>query len=149
MYIIEFVIGDWSSDGHSQKESYLVKSSVPVQDLREIHFKAEEVLGFDIGDLCSQYHENWISRDRYEYLQDLLKWEVNEDIDEEYWSDTENRYYIEDIDELLSIWLDCLRYVDPSVILTVCNDTKYPTIHFYGYDKKKRHLNTPGYGLFD
>jgi hypothetical protein len=148
MYKIKFTLGDWSGDGHSIRETFIVNSNMTVQNVREIHFKSEEVLGFDIGDICSEYGESWISKDFYYELQELLDLKVNEDLDDEYWSDTQGRYYFETSEELLDIWLRCLQKIDPTLILTRIQEEEIPDIHFSGYDKKGRHLNNPGYGLY-
>ena len=50
---------------------------------------------------------------------------------------------------LLQIWLDMLMAVDSQIVLNIDTyDVQMPTMHFYGFDEKKRHLDTPGYGLF-
>ena len=62
---------------------------------------------------------------------------------------TLNDFVIEDPDELLGIWLSVLIYLDPSLTLLVKTPDEIPSMHFYGYDEKKRHLNNPGYGLYE
>lgn len=53
-HFIEFTIGDWSDDGHGESESWIVKSNVPVQELREAHFAATGK-GIDIGKIAAEY----------------------------------------------------------------------------------------------
>lgn len=147
MYKIKFTLGDWSDDGHCMKDVFIVESTLPVDDLREVHFKANDLLGFDIGSLCSDYGDSSISRERYEKLEKFLSCTIYEDIDDDFWEENENEILIDSPKDLLHIWLDCLEKTEPGLKLKVIDDD-IPNIHFYGRDKKNRHLNTPGYGLF-
>lgn len=149
MYKIKFELGDWSDDGHGKSKIFLVESSVPVEELREIHFKAPNVLGFDIGSICSEYEKNWITKDFYYTLHKVIKVEPNEELDENFWEEYEDKYYFEDVDELLWYWLKCLTAIEPTLELKIVDDRTHPSIHFYGFDSLGRHLNTPGYGLFN
>jgi len=49
-------------------------------------------------------------------------------------------------EQVLSVWLFLLNHIDPTLRL---ERTAIPNIQFYGFDTKNRHLNTPGYGLFE
>lgn len=136
-YVYSFPIGDYSSDGHGQCEYYRVSSNKPLQDLREVHFRCPDVLGFDIGDICSRYEEREIDSSIVEKIQKHL--------------DIENYYYDPDTKELCSdgmieLWVDLLMVIDPELKLDILPDEE--SIVIWGYDDKGRHLNTPGYGLF-
>jgi hypothetical protein len=64
--------------------------------------------------------------------------------------------------EMLNIWLTILNIIDPTLKLEVASEAMsyyyikykgYPyepvgNINFYGYDNKSRHLDTPGYGIW-
>jgi hypothetical protein len=68
-------------------------------------------------------------------------------------------YYPE---EMLNVWINILNVIDPSLKLEVASEGMsqyyikykgYPhepsgDINFYGYDNKNRHLETPGYGIW-
>lgn len=143
MHDIKFTLGDYSRDGHGQFDDYIVESNKPVEHLRELHFSCIETLGFDIGDMCKDYEDNQLD----ESIFDILR-EHNILDDESLYLLQTNEYTIEDPDELLGIWLSVLIHLDPSLTLLVKTPDEIPSIHFYGYDEKRRHLNNPGYGLY-
>ena len=144
MYDIKFTLGDYSRDGHGMSDDYIVESNKSVEHLRELHFSCINELGFDIGDMCRDYGENQLS----ESIFDILK--ENKILDDESLYLLEfNDFVITDPDELLGIWLSILIYLDSSLTLLVKTPDEIPSMHFYGYDEKKRHLNNPGYGLYE
>ena len=143
MHDIKFTLGDYSRDGHGQFDDYIVESNKPVEHLRELHFSCIETLGFDIGDMCRDYEDNQLD----ESIFDILR-EHNILDDESLYLLQTNEYNIGDPDELLGIWLSVLIHLDPSLTLLVKTPDEIPSMHFYGYDEKKRHLNNPGYGLY-
>ena len=143
MYDIKFTLGDYSRDGHGMFDDYIVESNKPVEHLRELHFSCIETLGFDIGDMCRDYEDNQLD----ESIFDILR-EHNILDDESLYLLQTNEYNIEDPDELLGIWLSVLIHLDPSLTLLVKTPDEIPSMHFYGYDEKRRHLNNPGYGLY-
>lgn len=142
MHIINFTIGDWSNDGHNIKENYSVKSTHDVNFLRELHFKAPEIIGFDIGDICSSYCMPNLTDIQIEKL-------------EEFGIIKEGAFNDETClgsDDVVEIWLECLRYiarienVENFSLEIAENISVY--MHFYGVDHKKRYFNGPGYGVF-
>lgn len=143
MYDIKFTLGDYSRDGHGMFDDYIVESNKPVEHLRELHFSCIETLGFDIGDMCRDYEDNQLD----ESIFDILR-EHNILDDESLYLLQTNEYTIGDPDELLGIWLSVLIHLDPSLTLLVKTPDEIPSMHFYGYDEKRRHLNNPGYGLY-
>lgn len=144
MYQIKFTLGDYSRDGHGMSDDYIVESNKPVEHLCELHLSCIKTLGFDIGDMCREYGENQLA----ESIFDILK--EHKILEDEclYYLET-NDFVIEDPDELLGIWLSVLIYLDPTLTLLVKTPDEIPSMHFYGYDEKKRHLNNPGYGLYE
>ena len=162
-HIIRFPIGDWSDDGHGKCKYFMVKSNMSVQSVRELHFKAPEVIGFDIGKMCSDYESSTLDDDIVEKLIaisiDPQTYNMDGSIaEEECWMDSE---------KLIDIWLDILKYIDKTIAgmpddvedITVGIDATaglelerikkpdYEDINFYGIDEKYRHLQTPGYGV--
>lgn len=142
--LIKFTLGDYSNDGHGMYDDYIIESNKTVEELRELHFSCIETLGFDIGDMCRDYGDRELPR----YIFDILKEEkiLN---DEECFVLETNELCIEDPDELVAIWLDILLHLDKTLTLKVKDSDEIPSMHFYGYDSKKRHLNNPGYGLYE
>ena len=135
---IRFPIGDWSGDGHGQCEYFIAETNdgVTLAQVREAHFKSKEVLGFDIGDICRLFEESSLTKEQATKLKEL-------------------NFYDEDImdsgslwtQDIFEIWIFLLNHIDPSLGLVEAGDS-VPEIHFYGKDEKGRHLNTPGYGVF-
>lgn len=134
MYKYKFPIGDWSGDGHGQCKWFIISGQKPVQDVREAHFKCEEVFGFSPGEMCSEYQNPELSSEIKSKLKEILGEKIN----------LEDIY----IDEILIIWISMLNHVDPDLKLEVIKDD-IPIINFYEFDKKERHLKVPGYGLFE
>lgn len=132
---IIFELGDWSKDGHNQSDKYKIKSNKPVEELRELHFKFCEQ-HFKIGDMCREHEERDISDDIKLGLDSLNISYKN--FEEDTGMGTE---------QLLIIWLDCLKYIDNTFEYCIIEDDT-PTIHFYGFDSKGRHLDVPGYGFY-
>lgn len=147
-YVIEFPLGDWSGDGHEECKYYRVHSSHPVEVLREAHFGFEAKFGFDIGDMASEYEESYIADHILELMQDheIIDYLIPGHDDEDDY-DEEGHYYPEGTEELLHIWLRCLQLSNPELVLRVEEKERIPSINFYGFDEKKRHLNVPGYGM--
>ncbi len=204
---IQFTVGDWSGDGHNEKKDFFVLSSVPVQDLRELHYLAKSVVGFEIGSICGDYDEHDLDKGIREHLTEI-------GVLSEHDKDMTEMMQPEDV---MEIWVRVLRYIaedkgipltltrilpgtpsalpidalrtlmkratkdglkaeitvngevpaDPAdalfsalsdaaraqggslgVLVTGPNVAKIPTMHFYGFDEKNRHLDTPGYGAF-
>ena len=136
--LVEFVVGDWSDDGHGEYESFLVDSCKPLQDVREAHFASP----IDIGSICSKYEEDSISKDMARDIQEKLGINAAE------FTDKGMGELVFRADGIIKLWIAILNKIDPSLHLVIIPKPKYPTIHFYGYDDKKRHLQTPGYGVF-
>lgn len=147
MFKIKFTLGDWSGDGHGKNSSYIYESNKSVEEVREIHFKFKDMFSFDIGSLCRDYGESWITKETYYKLQDIIKWPIDPELNDEWWAEEENRYHPEKY-ELSWFWAKGLMAVDKTLILIEVDDT-IPTLHFFGYDNQGRHLHTPGYGLFE
>lgn len=144
MYKIKFPIGDWSDDGHGKCETFIVESNRDVSEVREAHFACKERLGFEIGDICHKYGDSDIKSD---LSQKLNKLGILDGIVFDMEQDFEKGIYLSP-DEMVQIWLAILMHISPSMKLRIVDDD-IPYINFYGVDGAKRHLSTPGYGLFE
>ncbi|KKM90773.1 hypothetical protein LCGC14_1235230 [marine sediment metagenome] len=153
-HLIRFPVGDWSDDGHGKCHYFIVRSNKPVQELRELHFSCKEKLGFDIGDICRDYEDSELSLDIFDKLQAAgfdIEW--NSDPDDDEANTKYSRYFAEmkeltmDPEEVFNLWTDILKFLDPDLNLEL-TVVESDDINFYGFDEKKRHLNTPGYGVF-
>ena len=138
-YLIRFPVGDWSGDGHNLCETFDVQSNYPVKQIREIHFKAPEVLGFNIGDICHEYDDDVLDEEIADKLK-AIGIDLSEYIHEDEYHLTPN--------SIIVIWLAILRHIDSTVELIRIDPPKGENISFYGFDEQHRHLDTPGYGTF-
>lgn len=138
MYQIKLTIGDWSSDGHGRTASFIVKSNLPVEAVREAHFKIEETTGIDIESICSNYEEDEIDEETVEALKDLGF---------QFSNSTGLGDGITCPEEMARLWIFLLQKADRSLKLEIQNDD-IPNLHFYGFDEKGRHISSVGYGLF-
>lgn len=130
---IKFPIGDWSNDGHGKCQYFIATTPLTVDHVREVHFAAPAILGFDIGSICNEYGESSISPEILAKIAKVLP----------AWSEE-----LEGPESLFILWISLLNKIDPYLMLTpVVEDAE--DIHFCGFDAKNRHLNTPGYGLFE
>lgn len=100
MHLITFTIGDWSADGHEQSEDFVVASSLPVKELRELHFAATPLLGFGIGEMCEEVDTTELTAKQVERLRALGALDASTTTDTPMTTRT-----------LLDIWLCVLRAV--------------------------------------
>lgn len=146
-YLIRFPVGDWSDDGHGKCAYFLTRSNKSGQEVREIHFSCLDRLGFDIGNICHEYEEFELSLNIFEKLNAAgfnIEWEgKNEDM-VKYFPNIDSRMM--GTEEVFNLWINILMFLDPELKLVPINE--YENINFYGFDEKKRHLRTPGYGVW-
>ena len=64
-------IGDWSGDGHGRCEDFCVISNMPIEAIRESHFRIKKATGVDIENLCSCYGEDKIPDETVQKLKSL------------------------------------------------------------------------------
>lgn len=142
MYQFKLVIGDWSGDGHSRSESYLVRSNYPVEQVREAHFLIKEKTGIDIERICSEYQDSDIDKNVITKLLSLGFQFEYDDVE----SPTQNDILF-GAKEMAKLWVFLLQKADPNLSLEII-DFDIPTLHFWGVDKLSRHIGFVGYGLF-
>lgn len=132
-------IGDWSGDGHKLNRSYLILSNAPVEIVREAHYRIKDVTGVDIEDICSEYEDDVIDAENVQQLQKIGF--PFEDI-------AADGTVCMNAREMARLWLFLLQKANPELRLNFGKREEIPTLHFYGYDEKGRHINFVGYGLF-
>lgn len=135
----ELQIGDWSGDGHSQCDDYVIESNFTVQEAREAYFVAKK----KYPKICPE--------------KVACEWESSLTIKEaQAWIDAG----VLDISKSAEEWVD--EFHTDDFALAVLNYIKLgnaefefkiieddlETFNYYGYDKKKRHIGFFGYGLF-
>jgi hypothetical protein len=147
MNTYKFPVGDWSGDGHEACEWYMVKTNASIEDVREAHFSCKEKLGFEIGTIASEYQDNTVD----EHIIKILfenKIVTEDDFCEVVEGDDGKTMYTVESEDIFHIWLKILNYLNPTLKLVHAKKAELPTINFYGWDEKGRHLETPGYGVF-
>ena len=60
MYKIRFTLGDWSDDGHGQKETFHMKSNYPGSDINSVLRRFENETGCNIRSWCEEWEDNFI-----------------------------------------------------------------------------------------
>lgn len=143
-------IGDWSNDGHGVCEKVLIESTASLQEIRDAHFKMEEVTGINIHKIANDYEDNTISSDTCLELIELGL-DINSLLDGGYEGLTkenildEEEYYI-DSEGMAKMWVDLLNKTDESLKIVMVAEDEVPMIPFYGFDEQKRHMGFVGYG---
>lgn len=136
----EFImsLGDWSGDGHGRHEDYHIHSNKPVEDVREAHFAIKEQTGIDIEALDAPLMDG--KSIPFEVVEKVeatgFPLDRSAVLSDGWWPDHYN---------LLELWLFLLQKVDPTLILNLCAKPEIPTLHFYGFDAKGRHIGQVGY----
>lgn len=131
-------IGDWSGDGHGKSKDFLVSSNVPVERVREAHYKIKDVTGVDIENICSEYGEDEIDEETVAILKNMgFQFENSTGMGDG----------IVNVTEMAHLWIFLLQKADPVLELEVVQDD-IPRLQFYGFDNLKRHIGGVGYGLF-
>jgi hypothetical protein len=130
-------IGDWSDDGHGHCEDFFIESNKPVEEVREAHFLIKDKTEIDIEKLCSEYEEAYLLSGTKIKLRNL-GYDLND---------------FEDMDnvgpeEMARLWVFLLNKVNPDLELELVVDD-IPTLNFYGFDDKHRHIGHVGYGCFN
>lgn len=153
MYKFRLPIGDWSRDGHNECIDYYVSSNKQIDEVREAHFKIQEITGIEIEEVVGTYDESWIEPEDVRKLIDLgfydymSKFEDYSYIKEhaESLNDDEKDYEV-DSEIMVNLWIFLLCKVDPELELKLEEPTEM--LPFYGRDEKGRHIGQVGYGLF-
>lgn len=143
IYVIEFLIGDPSGDGHNNCEHFKVKSNKPVQEVRKAHFRDKEVLGFEIGDICNEACDSALEKEVVEKLKELnYDFKLIEDNGGYYEGEYDLSWHPEAI---LDIWLFLLMQIDPELTLTVIEEM---VVTIMGRNEESKYLEAPGYGIY-
>lgn len=140
MYSFIMSIGDWSGDGHEKSEDFIVSSTVPVEKVREAHYRIPEATGIDFEAICSNYGDNCIDKQNMKALKELGF---------QFKDPTGLGDQVMDPEEMARLWIFLLQKADSSLYLQLKRKEELPTLHFYGNDGKGRHIAQIGYGVFN
>ena len=142
MYMFKLPIGDWSNDGHGECEDFIVKSNKDISDVREAHYRILEATGVDILAIANDYQDSRI--DGVDLFTLVLLGLNKDEISVEY----NGEHYVAGARAMALIWTTLLMEADNELKLDIVDD-EIPSIVFYGFDEKKRHIHCVGYGLFE
>lgn len=138
MYKFRLIIGDWSADGHGRCEGFIIASNVPVETVREAHYKIKDITGVDIEGICSDYGADEIDEEIVDVLKKLgFQFENSSGMGDG----------VVSVPEMARLWIFLLQKSDPALELEVVEDV-IPDFQFFGFDEKERHIYSVGYGLF-
>lgn len=138
MFKFRMIIGDWSGDGHEKTEEFIVSSNLPVDAVREAHYKIYDKTGINIEEICSGYEEDELSPETVAQLRNMGFYFKNQ---------TGMGIEVMTPLEIMRIWLFLLRQADPSIDIEISSD-EIPNFQFFGFGPKGRHIGSVGYGLF-
>ena len=117
MYNIKLVVGDNSGDGHMHKDTIIVISTHPRDQVEKAHKKACDELGIDWYLICLEYEDNNIDGEYLKILQKVIPNEVGDG------------YYIY-TEQFVSIYIALVRLGDPSIEIKIAT---YEHIYIGGY----------------
>lgn len=138
-YKFQIPIGDWSGDGHGQCDVYYATSNKLIIDVREAYFAAKKKLPKKMcpENFCHDY-EDGVIPDSVIKLLKKYKCNLAKVAEDEGFSSKEMAEYV--------VWF--INQGNPDVNAILMDEEDVPTLSFYGYDDKKRHIQFIGYGLF-
>lgn len=140
----EIVLGDWSGDGHSISERYLISTNKTNHEITLAYEQACQKVGWNFHDLCEDYEDNVISTEKLEQMESVLGMNVfnsdifNSDIDIDKNEDGDGYCFYSD--SYLKLLLAFIKSQDPDLILEVVVDKTAKLI--------VKHCSF-GYGLFN
>ena len=130
--LIQFVIGDWSGDGHCQRDTYILEiqhdGSMEIKKrLQENEYKIENEYNIPLTFWFADYEDNIIYKDDVEKL-DKLKIDYNKnDLNEN------GELNVYGTHSFLNIWIQLMDLVDPTLTIKKANlDCFYSKCSGYG-----------------
>jgi hypothetical protein len=159
-YTFKLPIGDWSSDGHGMCDYFLIRSNVPLEEVREAYLTIVDKLGTSLDSGTSNheapfsdYEDSKINSEQIAKLGlDVTKYkEFYKDRIEEVIEDKEGIFYEIDYlgsEDLASIFLDFMTTHAPHITLELISENHVELFPFYGSNKDGKHIGQFGYGLF-
>ena len=93
-YTIQFVVGDWSDDGHGKTHTHTFKTNYPALDIMKAYTKSVETTGINIKyKYCHDYEEATIPKDtlsNYISADDVFSNGFSSSKPDHYWVTTED-----------------------------------------------------------
>ncbi len=155
---IKFVIGDWSGDGHSRKEEFLIDSNYNLEELQEAYKRSCKLTGltfdgdfeytgldliwtdaeYDDRQVCVEYEDRYISKLAESIL--LLK---GIDVRKDFESESKDKVALYGAEDYLTLLLKFIKLSLRSFTWRIVKDDM-PCFNI----SEDRRMNL-GYGLFD
>lgn len=139
-------IGDWSEDGHSQSDQFLLESNYPVKDLQEAYRETCEKTGIELHTLCADYCDQEVEAKIVHKLVKEFGCPLQEcfgedDLDEE----NEEPFFITSPEQMLNLIIWYIKFSMPENFSIGRSDNVIP--HFNGFWGD---LNISfGYGIYN
>lgn len=137
-------LGDPSGDGHGKHETYYASALGTIDEVRDAYFKGLEDVPTDIRPekIANEYAKPWISAIDASRIQTMSKLDIVDT-----WGDNAQSKLDVDQRGLVEYVIWVINQGNPA--LAVQGEFEdIPSLNFWGYDKKKRHIGAFGYGLF-
>lgn len=142
-------IGDWSGDGHGEKETFYVTADCSLEQVREAYFIAKNGMPKHLcpENFMEDYEDHTIPektyRDALKHGYDMLQGFDKETVEEKLQECLEYPQW--EPRDMLNYLLWFIKQGDARIEFEV---GEIDTFAWYGNDKKKRHIGFMGYGLF-
>jgi len=145
-YKFKLPIGDWSGDGHSQCEYFVIDSNVSAEALVPIYIEMDAK--YNISGVCSQYEDTKMDADYIDFLESI---NIDpKDYFEDYDVDEYDQYIY--ADGLAQLVIDLLMNFDESLKLKIVKDEMPMFNNWLGQKVKGISgggvFRLPGYGVF-
>lgn len=137
----KIIMGDYSKDGHSQSEEYIIETNASrMEQVSDLVLEIKEKHGIDIFSECSEYEDDRPS----DKLIEILKYEGFDFDSIDYWEDEEGLRLYEDYG-LLTIFIFLLNNFGKGLSFEIIFDD-IPFLN--GNWHKGEYFGQIGYGLF-
>ncbi len=140
-YPFQVPVGDFSGDGHGLCSYFPASAAKPIEEVREAYFSAKEKFPELLcpEEMFKNYEENQLNPDVFSMLETYNappppRWDTDEEPEQE-------------ADEWLVSYVIWFINQGDSTI-DAKQEPYVPSLSFYGFDEKKRHIRFIGYGLF-
>lgn len=130
MYRINFVLGDWSNDGHGRTETYHYSSNYSGEEIESAYYRAVLKTGIDIKkSVAVKYDGPFLYTTEYDVLRELGynmgDW-AEEDILRK------GKVYIEENTDMVDMYMTLVKTELPDIVYELANDDAH-TIRGMGY----------------
>lgn len=130
---VKFTVGDWSHDGHSQDDSFIIDVNLTQQELEEAFLNGCVLMELDKPQcnslsfrFCEDYGDPSIPQ---KFIDGMIKVGLNPD--NYFYTDSEEEYFGQ-YDTFHLLWLDVAKVGNPKLVYQECVGDKVYHIGGYG-----------------